>query len=245
MKKLFKFLSLIVLALVIGGGIFLYLNFGSIAKNMAEKIATNALGVNVSISSLSVSLKDKTATVKGIKIANPSGFKNRHIITVSEVDVGLKAFSKALINFNDIQVNGGVINLEITEKGTNLQALKELAGRKKQRDSVGSEAIRVIIEKMVINQSTINPSITLLNKDIGTIKLPAVRLSGIGTKSNGVLAKEAVSQILIEYIRAAEKQISKEGLLVDKDAVINKAKDKVNEKVNDSLKDITKDIKLF
>lgn len=243
MKKLFKFFSLIILALVIGGGIFLYLNFGSIAKNMAEKIATNALGVNVSISSLSVSLKDKTATVKGIKIANPSGFKNRHIMTISQVDVGLKAVSKTLIDFSNIAVSGTNVNLEVTQNGTNVTALKnKMASQpKKQTDN----PIRVIIRSLTINQSTVTPTVTLLKTDIGSIVVPPVKLSGIGVRDNGVHAKEAVRQVIQAYLKQAESQISKEGLLINKDEIINRAKDKVNEKVNDTLKNITKDIKLF
>lgn len=219
------------------------MNFGSIAKNMAEKIATNALGVNVSISSVSVSLQDKKATVKGIKIANPSGFKNRHIIMISQVDVGLRAVSKSLIDFNDIAVSGTNVNLEVTQKGTNITALKQTMARQPKRQT--DNPIRVIIRKVAINQSTVKPSVTLLKTDIGSINVPPVTLSGIGVRDNGVHAKEAVRQVIKAYLKQAERQISKEGLLIDKDEVINKAKDKLNETVNDTLKDITKDLKLF
>lgn len=221
--------------LLIVAGIFLYLNFGDLAKNTAEKIASNALGVKVTLSSLSVSLKEKKATIRGIKIHNPPGFKNTHIITADDMAIGLNTASRQLIDFKDIQVNGTVVNLEVTERGTNLQALKKLAAQKKQKESIGSEQIRVIVRNMVINESTINPSVTLLNRDIGSIKLPPVRVSGIGQNSNGALAQDAVSQVLVQYLKAAESQANREGLLKNADALVNDIKDSVD--------DVTKSIK--
>ena len=210
--SLSKITLIIISSLILMAGIFLYLNFGNIAKNKAEQIASNALGVKVELSSLSFSLKEKKATIKGIKIANPPGFRNQHIITADRMNIGLKTASRELIDFNDIQVGGTVINLEVTEKGTNLQALKKLASQKKQKESAGSEQVRVIVRKMVINESTINPSVTLLKKDIGSFKLPTVRVSGIGQNSNGAIAQDAVTQIAMVYLKAAEAEVRQQGL---------------------------------
>ncbi|HPF79100.1 MAG TPA: hypothetical protein PLF01_07380 [Alphaproteobacteria bacterium] len=224
-----KIILTIISSLIIAAGIFLYLNFGNLAKNAAEKIASNALGVNVSISSLQVSLKEKSVVVRGVKIANPPGFKKSYIMTTDEIDIGLKAASRQLIDFNDIQVHGTVVNLEVTEKGTNLQALKNLAAKKPQKESVASEQVRVIVRKMVVNESTINPSITLLDRDIGSIDLPPVRISGIGTKSNGVLAREAVAQIIIQYLGQAETAARKAGAMGGADAVLDNVKGAVDD----------------
>jgi len=218
--------------LVVIAGVFLYINFGNLAKNAAERIATNALGVNVSISSLSFSLKDKNATIKGVRISNPPGFKNAHTITADNIVIGLNTASKELIDFKDIQVNGTVINLEVTEKGTNLNALQKLTQQRKQKKAVGSEQVRVIVRQMTINQSTINPSVTLLGRDIGSIKLPAVRVSGIGQNSNGALAQDAVRQIITQYLKAAERQAGREGILGNVGAIrkdIENAVDDVKE----------------
>jgi len=221
--------------LVVIAGVFLYINFGNLAKNAAERIVTNALGVNVHISSLSFSLKDKNATIKSVRISNPPGFKNAHIITANNIVIGLNTASKELIDFKDVQVNGTVINLEVTEKGTNLNALKKLTAQKKQKKAVGSKQIRVIVRQMVINESTINPSITLLNRDIGAIKLPVVRVSGIGQNSNGALAQDAVRQIITKYLKAAERQAGREGVLGNVNAIKKDIENAVDD-VKDTFK---------
>jgi hypothetical protein len=229
--KFTKKLISILFVLLIAAGIFLYLNFGNLAKNAAERIATNALGVNVSISSLNISLKEKKAVLSGLKISNPPGYKKSHAITADRLNIGLNTASKELIDFNDISVDGVVVNLEVNEKGSNLNDLKKLASQKKQKESVGSKQVRVIVRKMVINTSTLNPSLTLLDREVASIKIPAVNLSGIGSKDNGVLAQEAVGQILVKYLGVAEREAGQAGMLSSgavkdiKDAVDNAKKD--------------------
>ncbi len=232
--KSIKSLSALVLGAVIIVGVFIYLNFGDLAKRAAEKIASDALGVGVNISSLDISLKEKRAVLSGLKINNPPGYKNRHIITADSIEIGLNTASKELIDFNDIQVNDVVVNLEVTPGGTNLQDLKKLSQKKEQTESVGSEQVRVIVRNMIINSSTVNPSVTLLGKDVAPIKIPSVRISGIGTRTNGALAKDAVSQILAQYLQAAEIHSRRAGLL-DVDGAV---KD-----LGDAVDNATKDIK--
>lgn len=233
--KFIKLICALVGLLVIAAGVFLYLNFGSLVKNTAQKIASDALGVKVTISSLDISLKEKRVTVYNVKIANPPKFKNRHIITADNIVIGLNTASRQLIDFKDINVNGTVINLEVTERGTNLKALQKLTQAKKQKQSVGAEQIRVIVRNMVINQSTINPSVTLLSRDIGSIKLPAVRVSGIGQRDNGVIAQDAVRQVMMQYLKTAENKVRREGLLGNADAVIKEVEDAVDD-VKNTLK---------
>ena len=234
MKFTKKFVSVLFI-LLIAAGIFVYLNFGNLAKNAAERIATNALGVNVTISSLNVSLKDKNAVLSGLRISNPPGYKKSHAITAERLNIGLNTASKELIDFKDVTVDGVVVNLEVNEKGSNLTDLKKLAQRKKQKESLGSKQVRVIVQKMVINASTLNPSLTLLNREVASISIPAVRISGIGTRQNGVLAREAVSQILVKYIKAAEREAGQAGMLSG-DGIVKEFKGAID----DAAKDIKK-----
>ena len=205
-------LSAVVL-LVLIGGIFVYLNFGDLAKRAAEKIASDALGVTVKIASLDISLTDKKVSVNGLRIGNPPGYKKPYAMTSETIRIGLNTASKELIDFKDIQVEGSVVNLEVTEKGTNLGDLKKLAQAKKQKESVGSEQIRVIVQNMVIGASTLNPSVTLLGGDLGSVNIPAVKLSGIGRKQNGVLARDAITQVITKYMSVAEKEAGSAGYL--------------------------------
>lgn len=211
-KKSGKLKYAVLLAVFFAGG-YLYLNLGGLITRTAEKIASGALGVAVNIGSIDVSLADKNVTVNTLQIGNPPGYKNKYAITSEKIHIGLNTASKQLIDFKDIRVEGSVVNLEVNEHGSNLLDLKKLAAGKPQKESVGSEQVRVIVQNMVIGASTLNPSVTLLNREIKPIKMPALNISGIGKGGGGVAAGDAIVQILGKYINAAQSQASQAGML--------------------------------
>ena len=112
-------------ALVFGGGVYLYMNLGSIAERYIEQIASETLGVAVTIGKLDISLQDRNATVHNLKIANPPGFKKSHAMEVSKISVDLENVSKELITFKDISVDKTFVYLEVTPNGTNLNTIKK------------------------------------------------------------------------------------------------------------------------
>ena len=211
---------LIVLALLVAAGAYLYLNFGNIAKNVTQDIASNALGVKVRIASLDISLQNKEVIVNGLKIANPPGYKDPYAITVETITIGLNSASKELIDFKNIRVDGSVINLEVTEKGNNLSDLKKLAAAKPQKEAAGSEQIRVIVQNVVIGASTLNPRVTLLGNEMGSVKIPSVSLSGIGQRENGILARDAIKQVITKYTSVAEGKAQTAGLFSAAEGVV-------------------------
>lgn len=227
--------GLIVLVLI-AGGIFLYLNFGDLSKKAVEKVASEALNVPVKISKLDLSLKEKSVTVSGIRIANPKGYSKPYAVQVGAVSVALAEVPEnfELIKFKSINVRDTIVNLEVTEQTTNLSQLKD--GMAKKPASAKPSNTKVIVDKFNINQSTLNPAVTLIGGDLGTVKVPPVTLSGIGKKENGVLAEEAIQQILNQYLNIAVKEANTAGYLrglidVDVDKIKNQVKDKIEGKL--------------
>lgn len=202
----------IALATTIVAGGYLYLNAGSLITKTAERIASDALGVNVNIGSIHVSLADKNVTVSTLHVGNPPGYSKPYAMTADKILIGLNTASKKIIDFKDIQVKGSVVNFEVNEHGVNLNDLKRLANRKEQKESVGSEQVRVIIQHMVIDSSTINPTITLLKRDIPAIHLPPVKFSNIG-KGGGLDANDAIVQVMGKYLTSVENAARSEGLM--------------------------------
>lgn len=209
-KKSFKPIVAVVLLLAIAG--YLYFNLGGFITRTAEKIASDALGVKVNIGRIEVSLSDMRAMVHSLKISNPPGYRKPYAMTAERILIGLNAASKQLIDFKDIEVKGSVVNLEINEKGMNLADLKTLAAGKEQKESVGSEQVRVIIKHMVIEASVINTSITMLDRDVAPLRLPAMAFNNIGSGS-GMPAGSAVEQVFSKYLSAVISAAQQNGLL--------------------------------
>lgn len=207
-----KYIACAVLAAALLAGGYLYMNAGALITRTAERIASGALGVPVGIGSIHVSLADKKVRVLTLRIGNPPGYRHPYALTAGEIDIGLRAASQTLVDFEDITVKDSVVYFEMTPRGSNLADLKTLAAGKKQKASPGSAEIRVIVQHMMVDASVIRPSVSLLGGDLPEIPMPAVTLTGIG-KEGGARADTAVSQLLTQYLSAAQRAVADSGLL--------------------------------
>jgi hypothetical protein len=59
---------------------YLFLNLNAIVIRTTEDIASDALGVQVHIGDIDISLSDKTVNVKNIRVDNPKKYKGRYIL---------------------------------------------------------------------------------------------------------------------------------------------------------------------
>lgn len=203
-------------AMLFGGGLYLYMNFGDIAKRLAEHVATQTLGVDVDIASIQVSLQEKRVEVKDIAIANPSGYRNSKAMTIGSVSIQAETLSQELLNFSNAAMTDIHVNLEVTPSGTNLTDIRnriKVPGRAEQAAEDRKTITRVILKNFVAQGGTITPGISMLETQPQPINVPPVHLSGIGEKENGVLAGEAVSQIYKAVADQSVKAAHEQGLL--------------------------------
>ena len=204
-----------VVGLIVIGAVVLYLNLGNVAKALTEKIGSETLGVKVSLAAMDISLQDKKVEVKGLKIANPPGYKKAQSMSVDLIRVVGESFSKELLIFDEITVSGTTINMEVAEEGTNLSDLKKNIKPKASAEekTESGEPIKVIIRKLTIDDATLNPAVMLISQEMSPVTMPDIILTGIGQKTNGVLISEAVAQVLDRVTKTATKAASQQGML--------------------------------
>lgn len=204
------------------GGIYVYTNMDSLAQRVAEKVASEALGVKVTIGSMEIKLAEKMVRVSALNIANPAGFKKPYAIKIKNINIGLDALSKDLINFKSFNIDEAKVFLEVTEKGTNLQALT--AGMKAKAPARAEDApppMKVIVQNFTMTQAQLKPSAVLFAEDsLSPILIPDIELTGIGQRQNGILAREAIAQVINHVVKIANKSGAQagffEGLSADK-----------------------------
>lgn len=210
-KKKNRFIPVVaVLAgLIVIAAAVLYMNMGSIAKAAVEKVAADTLGVKVTIAALDINPVEKKVTVRGLKIGNPPGFRNDHALTVDHVGIAAESLNRDLLVFRQIEVLGANVNLEVTAKDTNLTALQKNVNRNAsaQKAAQGEKVVKVIIRELLLNNTTLNPSATLIAGDPQSVNISSIRITGIGEKQNGVIASEAIVQVL-ERISQVSFQIA-------------------------------------
>lgn len=252
--KALKSLSLVFILLcilLVGGAGYVLYNLNTLAKPISERIASKAIGTRVSIGDMDIALKDKKVTVSNIRIKNPPGYKKPNAITIDAIAITLTSAGKDLVNFKDIQVRGTNAYLEVTPNGTNLQDLQKRMQAAKQ--SKAPSAIKVIIDRIATSKATLHPSVTLLGEqNLKPIAIPSLTLRGIGRKQNGVLAEDAVKQIMTPLLKSLSKSAGNagfyKGLSADtlKDlgqSQLNTVKDKVSKELGVNVDEVTKGLK--
>lgn len=250
--KSLSFIVILILIFAVGGAGYVLYNLNTLAKPISERIATKAIGTRVSIGNMDIALKDKTVTVSNIRIANPPGYKKPHAITIDAITIALNSAGKELVNFKDIKVSGTNAYLEVTPNGTNLQDLQKRMKAGKSNTKT-SKAIKVIIDRIATSKATLHPSITLLGEqDLKPITIPALNLRGIGKKQNGVLAEDAVKQIMTPLLKSLSKSASGagfyKGLSADTlkdigEGQIKSVKDKIGKELGVDTDQVTKGLK--
>ncbi len=212
--KFSLYLFTLFVLLVVGGAVYLYMNMGSIAKQITENVASEALGVPVTIDDMDISLEDKKIIVSGINIANPSGYKKSNAIEIKSMIIAADSFSKDLLTFARVDVDGTNVNLEVSENGTNLGDIKSNIDKNNNYQRGNEYAnIKVIVKKFSLTKAQLNPSVTLLDRDIAYINVPDIYLRDIGEKENGILANEAIAQIMSAVLQQFNKSASSAGFL--------------------------------
>ena len=204
-----------VLTLLVIGGAYIFMNMGNIAKTVSEKIGTRTLGVNVSLASVDIDLKNKTVTAKGLEIDNPKGYSTPHSVTIDTIQIALDSFSKELLTFTNINTSGTHIYVDYKDGGLNLSDLhKGLNARASaHKDAPEESRLAVIIKTLRIDNAMIHPSGDFANESVKQFPMPNIYMTGIGQKTNGVLVSEAIAQILGVVTQKATEASLKQGIL--------------------------------
>ncbi len=212
----------IVLLVVVGLGVYLVLNSGSLIKTAVETLGPEYLGVDVKLDSAEISLTEGTGELRGLVIGNPDGFDGPHAFSLGRIKLGLDpmAQSESLIQIRTIEIDAADLAIIAQGRNTNLQALmgnlasdgSEAEGEPAAAESSGAAP------KIIIGNFAFTNARSSLNSDLigeKSVSIPDIRLSGIGEKSQGVTIREALKQLMSPIVKASTEALAKESLNVD------------------------------
>lgn len=212
----------IVLLVVIGLGVYLVLNSGSLIKTAVETLGPEYLGVDVRLDSAEISLTEGTGELKGLVVGNPDGFDGPHSFSLGRIKLGLDpmAQSESLIQIRTIEIDAADLAIIAQGRNTNLQALMDnLAGDSSDAGSEPADSESSGAEPKIIieNFSFTNARSSLDSDLIGqkSVSIPDIRLNGIGQKSQGITIREALKQVMSPIVKASTEALAKESLNVD------------------------------
>ncbi len=210
----------ILLLVVVGLGVYVVMNSGSLIKTAVETYGPMYLGVNVQLGSADISLTEGTGELRGLVIGNPEGFEGPHAFSLGAIKLGLDPMgqSESLIQIRNIEIDAADLAMVAKGRDTNLQALMANLSSDSTSEAATAEEATGPEPKIIIENFAFTNARTSLSSDIlgdKSVEIPDIRLTGIGEKSQGVTIREALKQLFDPIVRASTEALAKESLDVD------------------------------
>lgn len=212
-KKTFIFA---ILGLLIAGGIFVYHNLGGWIRTEAQRVASEAAGVDVTIGSIDVAFREKTIQVKNIKVGNPKGFSG-HAFTLGNIRVQAEQLSREKIVLKEVVATDELVNLEIEGSRVNLrELLKGVQARSGStpKSSSSAKAPQLIIKELRIEKGRLNSSLGLMGKKSSQeLAIPTIRMNNLGQGKSSSNADEVAGKIIQEILNKSLQAAAQQGLI--------------------------------
>ncbi|MFA5041747.1 MAG: hypothetical protein WC464_08965 [Bdellovibrionales bacterium] len=241
-------------ALIGIGGYFLGSGLDSIVRIAIEKIGTAATQTAVDLDDVTLSLTSGEASLSGLSVGNPDGFKVNPSLYLGHISVKLDtqsisgtgpivikevAIVKPGVAY-EVGINGSS-NLETLAKNAQAYAASmsgEKAKAAKADDADKKPARKIVINSMTISDGQISISHAALGGRQLTAPLPLIRLTNIGKNEGGTTPAEVAKKVL-DAITKSAGQVASSSLTKELGASFNKA----GEKAGTAAKEIGGQIK--
>ena len=231
----------LVVVLVVGAGVFVIINSGSLIKTAVEKLGPEYLGVSVTLDSAEVSLMEGSGTLNGLVIGNPAGFDGPYAMRIGRISLTLDTaeISDELVVIKVLEVDAAEVAIVAKGKNTNLEAIMDnLSGEEPASTTVEEDSSEL---KMIIDRFVFSNAKTSLDSDLigrKTVELPNITLTGIGRKSSGATVKDTVKQLLRPIVKSSTEAVVKSG--IDLDGLEKSLTEKAGDAVGRGLSDLRK-----
>lgn len=218
MKKALK-RTLLILPLVVAVLLLLaYFRLGSLLRTAVVTMGPEILQASVELEGVSVRPLRGKASLTGLVIGNPEGFRTPHAVKLDKVWIELdtRSLRTDTVHIHRIELEAPEIAIEGL-RADNLRQLQqnalksagatgdpetEAAPPEREADrpaETGKAARKIMIDELVINGGQVNytPGLTLGQTIV--VDLPEIRIEGIGRARGGVSIAEALAGIFQQF----------------------------------------------
>ena len=228
MKKTLKTVRIILLAiliLVVVVVVAIVLFAESVLKTRIEAAASKALGVEVSIDDVDLSILGGKLGLQNLVINNPPGYQHRKLLELKDakIEVDIRSLLSDTVNIREIKLDG--MNLVIEQRGissNNLQdVIKSIQTKDKQTKPSGK---KLHIDELEITDVTVKVKLLPVPGRIDTVplKLKPIKMTNLGSDDK-LDAARLSSKILL----ALAGGIAEQGVGVLPDEILNPLKNEL------------------
>lgn len=245
MKKILIILAVVIAIIAIAATVLVG-KLDTIIAQTIESEGTETLGSKVSVASVITKLADGTATIKGLTIANPPGYKKANAIEIGSFNASVD-YENQLIK--DVTINSPTINAEILGNMTDIIKSRNLDNiRSNFKDLVDNmpaddeeeleeeDDTVITINRFAIQNAKVNLSADLLgDRSFPMADLVLRNLSGTSDQISDQITDQVTVHIQKQVKAYAVKEIQPMITAAVKAAVAAKASDVVKDKLNEKL----------
>lgn len=215
-----------VLILIIAGAVgWLWSNMDSLVKTAIETVGSKVAGVPVTVSKVSLDIRNGKGTIEGLTVANPQGFTSKSAFALGAISVALDPASvtKSPIKITDVTISAPAVTYEVTAQGgSNINAIKQnvdnfsaanakteskpapAASSSSSSSADSGKGTSLVVDKLSITDG----KVTLATPVAGvaaTAPLPTIVLKDIGKNKGGASPADVAEQVLDALSSAAMK----------------------------------------
>lgn len=195
-------ISVVFLLLLVGGGIFFYLD--SIVKSGIEVVGSSVLGTAVTVDSVSISPFSGQGSISGLRVENPEGFDSQYAFELDSVLVNIDVntvFTDAA-QIESIIIMQPIITYETKITTDNIRAL--LANiAEGEADSTDPEVEDDSAQQIVIREfRMVGSQLNFVSSIVSApITLADIEIQNIGAEGGTASAANAVRVVLQELVQ--------------------------------------------
>lgn len=214
-------IAIVVLVLVVAAVIWkVGANLDGIVAGMIEEVGTDVLKTRVTVSAVSLDLKEGKAVISGLTVANPPGYSPSNLLEVAtvEVDLAFNSLPSNALNIQAVNIRNPVIIYEgDANGGSNLQTVLDnmeedapvTSGDNSTPGGSNHDEFKLIIDSLTFSGGRVMASSALKPGEVIEFELPDIRMKDIGRAEGGVttdaVAEMVVRKLLRQTVRAAAK----------------------------------------
>ncbi len=217
MKKIILGIALL-LCITIGGGIYYLLtNLDAIVKMAIEKYGSEAIKTQVRVDKVRIKLKEGSASISGLTIANPPGFSMPNAFSLGDISVGIdiNSLTGDVIVIREIGIAAPEVFFEMNaDKQANLDVLSKNLGTGAETppasEKPGKEP-KLIIRKAELSGASLQALVVPLNNKEYQLKLPTITMTNLGG-SKGAPPATIARQMLDQLLDRVKAEVKKQGI---------------------------------
>lgn len=214
-------IAIVVLVLVVAAVIWkVGANLDGIVAGMIEEVGTDVLKTRVTVSAVSLDLKEGKAVISGLTVANPPGYSPSNLLEVAtvEVDLAFNSLPSNALNIQAVNIRNPVIIYEgDANGGSNLQTVLDnmeedapvTSGDNSTPGGSNHDEFKLIIDSLTFSGGRVTASSALKPGEVIEFELSDIRMKDIGRAEGGVttdaVAEMVVRKLLRQTVRAAAK----------------------------------------